>query len=679
MSTKPTYAELEKRLKALAQSKAESKLTEKALKESEERYNALFNRSFDCVFINDFEGNFLDANTAALDLLGYAKNEIQSLSYASLIREDQLPTALESMQEIIDTGAQKNILELELVRKNGEVVCIETKGALIYRDEKPYAIMGIARDISHRKRVEADLENQNRLMMSLLDNLQVGVFMVAAPNGKPLLANKRATELLGRGIMADATKNNIAEVYAAYQLGTDNYYPKDQMPIVRGLQGESHYINDMLVVHPDGTEVILEVFGSPVRDKQDNIVASLVSFTDITDRKKATEEKERLQGQLRQAQKLEAIGTLAGGIAHDFNNILGIILGNTELALDDVPEWNPTHFNLEEIKTAGLRAKDIVRQLLNFSRKAAPKKQILNMTPVLLDAIKFLRSTIPAFIDIRQNIQADADAILADATQIHQVMLNLCTNASQAMAQTGGIIKIIVRNIALTGESVEKYPDLVEGDYVMVAVSDTGPGIDPEIQNRIFDPYFTTKTVDQGSGMGLAVVHGIVTDHNGGVYVDSEPGNGATFTLFFPVATEKPERVTETKARIPLGKETILLVDDEAGMLTMGQNLIGRLGYTVECALTPFEAQKKIRSDPNRFDLVITDMTMPQMTGVALSKIIKAIRRDLPVIICTGHSDLIDEEKAKEMGFAAYIMKPMSTQDIAGIIRDVLDNRKKGR
>jgi len=396
---------------------------------------------------------------------------------------------------------------------------------------------------------------------------------------------------------------------------------------------------------------------------------------DITEDKRAGKEKIQLETQLKQAQKMESIGTLAGGIAHDFNNIMAIILGNTELALDDVPKWNSAHSSLEEIKKASLRAKNIVKQLLSFSRKTDQKLQPIQITSVIKDALKFLRSTIPTTINIHRDIQTTEETILADPTQINQIIMNLCINASQAMEQTGGDLNVTVAKVILDNNSAKDYPDLKSGDHVKIMISDTGPGIDPEIIGQIFDPYFTTKEVSKGSGMGLSIVHGIVKSHSGTIAVDSSQGKGTKFIIFFPLATEKPMVEAQTIHDIPRGNETILFVDDELSITKMVQRMFERLGYKVETTTTPRDALERFSLNPDNFDLVITDMTMPQMTGVKLAKKLMDIREDIPIIVCAGHSTLVNEEKAKELSLAAYIMKPIDMQETAQTIRKVLDKK----
>ncbi len=354
---------------------------------------------------------------------------------------------------------------------------------------------------------------------------------------------------------------------------------------------------------------------------------------------------------------------------------MGIIIGNTELALKDIPKWNPAYFNIEEIRAAGMRAAGIVKQLLSFSRKTDQKLKPMEIVPVIKDTLKFLRSTIPATIDIHEKISAIDETVLADPIQINQVVMNLCINASQAMEQTGGRLTIIVEKVVSNADSVDRWSDLPKGDYAKVAVSDTGPGIDSQIIDRIFDPYFTTKEIGKGSGMGLAVVHGIVKNLGGFVFIDSEPGGGTTFSILLPLTTEKSEAVTEATEDLPMGNETILFVDDEKSLVYMTQEMLAHLGYQVTAEINPIDALAIFQLNPDQFDLVITDMTMPQMTGVAFSEKLLAIRKDLPIIICTGHSALVDEENAKELGLAAYIMKPVNMSELAQTIRKVLDGR----
>ncbi len=430
----------------------------------------------------------------------------------------------------------------------------------------------------------------------------------------------------------------------------------------RILQGETYCEYEL--INPRNNNVY-SVTNSPMRHT-DGTISNLAILRNIT-------EKRAIEAQLRQSQKMESIGTLAGGIAHDFNNVLYMILGNTELALEDISNRDPVYKKLEGIKSAALRASGIVRQLLDFSRKIDRELKPVNAVFVIKDSLTFLRSIIPASVEIRRHLPDTDISILGDPIQINQVMMNLCTNASQAMEETGGILEITVKEVYLNEDAVEYYSDLHTGDYLQITVSDTGHGVEPEIIDRIFDPYFTTKEVGKGSGLGLAVVHGIVKNYNGAVSVDSRPGNGTTFTILVPVVAEKPVTEAEQTDEISRGNETILFVDDEKAITDITGTMLKRLGYKTEIKNDPAEALELFRSKPHMFDLVITDMTMPHMSGIKLSKELKEIRPDIPVIVCTGHSPFIDEEKAKSLNIAAYIMKPVRMRDIAKAIRRVLD------
>ncbi|RZB36760.1 MAG: hypothetical protein SRB2_01839 [Desulfobacteraceae bacterium Eth-SRB2] len=387
-------------------------------------------------------------------------------------------------------------------------------------------------------------------------------------------------------------------------------------------------------------------------------------------------ERRRFMEQLYQSRKIESIGTMAGGIAHDINNILGIILGNTELAMDDVPEYTPVRLNLEEVKTASLRGKDVVRQLLSFARKTNQERKPVKINPIVTEALKLLRSSIPTSIEIRSNIPSDSAIVLADPTQINQIMINLCTNAAHAMEEDSGVLEINLNRMTLDESTAQSY-ELSPGGYVKLTVNDTGHGIDPEIKDRIFDPYFTTREVGKGSGMGLSMVHGIVMTHDGAITVDSEVGKGTTFNVFLPMVEREfvPEIIVDED--LPAGNEKLLLVDDEESIVKMGHQRLERLGYKIESTTSSIEALELFRSKPDQFDLVITDLTMPKMTGDRLLKKIRNIRSDIPIILCTGFSEKMDKDKAKELGATGYLEKPHDKRELAKMVREVLDGKNE--
>lgn len=398
------------------------------------------------------------------------------------------------------------------------------------------------------------------------------------------------------------------------------------------------------------------------------ISGTLGMLIDISDRNK-------LEAKLQQAQKMEALGTLAGGIAHDFNNILAIILGNAELAIEDVSERSPVRHRLEEARKACLRAKDIVKQILTFSRQTEHEMTPTKITPIIEESIKLLRSSIPTTIEMRHNLSSHSDTINGDPGQIKEILINLCSNSAYAMRENGGVLEISLENITLDEQTAVGYDDLSPGDYLRLSVSDTGQGIEPDILNRVFDPYFTTKEAGEGTGMGLAAVSGLIRNHNGAITVHSEEGKGATFHVYLPLVQDEISPKADMEEPLPTGSECILFIDDEQSLVNLGRQILGRLGYSVITRTSSSEALDLFRKNPQQFDLVVTDMTMPDMQGDRLAKELIKIDPDIPIILFSGYSDRIDEEKAKEMGIAAYIMKPVAMREMANTIRKVLDEK----
>ncbi len=517
----------------------ERKKAAEELRESEERYRALFERSLELVYLCDFGGKFIDANDAALGMLGYTRDEITSLNFESLLTKDQLPLAVRTAEEILKTGSQKEVVEYKLRRKDGDYVYVESMGAIIYRDGKPFAIQGIARNITERRRSE--------------------------------------------------------------------------------------------------------------------------------------EQRLKLEAQLLQSQKMEAVGTLAGGIAHDFNNILAIILGNAEMASNDVPNWNPASESLKEIRRASIRAKDMVQQLLAFSRKADEVSIPINMAPIIKESLAMLKHAIPTSVEFKQRISDDPCSIMGDISQINQIVMNLAINAADAMSEEGGLLEVTLEKIILQEEKACFDWVLSPGPYVRLRMRDTGEGIEPKIIDRIFDPYYTTKEVGKGTGMGLSVVHGIVKRHGGGIRVESGLGKGTLFEIYFPALDEMAEEEKECKGEIEGGSERILFVDDEEPMVNLYRRHLERLGYDVKSTTKPEEALELFKANPDHFDVIITDMTMPRITGDRLAEEVLKIRPHMPVIICTGYSERMSAEKAEALGVRKYIEKPIDLRNLASSLREVLD------
>ncbi|MDA3896672.1 MAG: ATP-binding protein [Desulfobacteraceae bacterium] len=388
-------------------------------------------------------------------------------------------------------------------------------------------------------------------------------------------------------------------------------------------------------------------------------------MSDVSERKK-------LEAQLQQAQKMESIGTLAGGIAHDFNNILSSIIGFTELSLDDVEQGSPLEENLQEVFTAGIRAKDLIGQILILSRQDAFEFMPIPINPVAKEAVKMLRSAIPASINIQGNICDKQLVVQANPTQIHQVLINLATNANHAMSETGGVLMVDVDYVSF--DEISENINLTPGDYARITVSDTGTGINKDHLEKIFEPYFTTKAVGKGSGLGLSVVHGIVRSHKGDITVSSAPGKGTTFHVYLPLSEQQSIELPDTSEEpLPRGTEHILLVDDEPTIVKMLQRSLDRIGYTVTARPGSVEALETFCATPEKFDLIITDMAMPDMTGDKLADEIKKIRHDVPVILCTGFSDTIKIRTGPEMQIDEFLTKPVDRNKLLKVIRKLLD------
>ena len=387
----------------------------------------------------------------------------------------------------------------------------------------------------------------------------------------------------------------------------------------------------------------------------------------------AEAERLKLEQHLQRSQKMEAIGTLSGGIAHDFNNILGGIIGYTELVLLDTPDDSKSRRNLQMVLTAAERAKALIAQILAFSRQSEEERKPIKMSHTVKEVLSFMRASFPATIEIRNHIDPNIENIFADPVQIHQVFMNLCTNAHHAMREMGGILEIKLTSVDLGPSCGLIHPDLRSGTYVKATVKDTGHGIDKATLSKIFDPYFTTKEKGVGTGLGLAVAHGIVQKHGGVITVESEPGKGTVFDLYFPAIADEAVSEARISEQMPHGHERILLIDDEQFLVDIGRQMLQHLGYQVETRTSSVDALALFRAQPSRYDLVITDMTMPNMTGDYLAAELIRIRPDIPIVLCTGYSEMMLEEKARAIGIKALVMKPILMEKLAGAIRGALD------
>ncbi len=418
------------------------------------------------------------------------------------------------------------------------------------------------------------------------------------------------------------------------------------------------------------TEIHNDPFFKEERDLI-NVIAERIGH--FFERNKAEFEKVKLESRLQQAQKMEAIGTLAGGIAHDFNNILGAIIGYTEMARDDSPKESSVVEDLDKVLEASNRAAGLVKQILAFSRQDETEYILLQPSSIVEKAITMIRPSLPTTIEIIQDIDTKTGNIFGDPTQIHQILINLCTNAFHAMEDTGGRLDISLKEIDLRREDITPETYIDAGTFIQLSIGDSGAGMTQQVKDKIFDPYFTTKEVGKGTGMGLSIVHGIIKNYGGFLTLSSEPGKGTVFHVFLPVVNKEVLPTIEAIKQIPVGKEKILFIDDEDVLADMGKTMLERLGYHVTVRKSSLEALETFQNQPDQFDVVITDQTMPGMTGVDLARRMLQIRPDIPIILCTGYSSIISEEKAKSIGVREFALKPVGKGDLAVLIRKVLN------
>ena len=583
---------------------------------------------------------------------------------------DLPPEAVEEKQEFEQQGI-KSILAVPMIT-GGKVMGFI--GLDSVREEKMWAedtssllkIVGqvFANALENKKTRQALHESEEHLR-TVYETFPDSVTIIDAEDGRCVDVNSAFTRLTGW-----TTEDVIGKTAADLDIWHD---PHEREKLTAGIARNGKVENlEAKFRLKDGS--VITALMSAVLIQLKNKPHILTITRDISERKSAQKEREQLKTQLIQAQKMEAIGTLAGGIAHDFNNILGAIIGYSEMALYDTKKDSMEHYNIEQVLNAGHRAKDLVKQILAFSRKSEQDKNIISLATIVAEALKLLRASLPTTIEIRQNIEPNLDPIFADPTQMHQVVMNLCTNSAHAMGDTSGILKVELHNVDLSVKKAAQYPELNPGPYVKLSISDTGHGMDSETLDRIFDPYFTTKEQDKGTGMGLAVVHGIIKGHGGFIRVQSTPGKGTRFDILFPVMEKQMEPETAERKALPTGNEHILFIDDEETLIDLGKSMLKKLGYRVETRTRPDKALETFGAAPHKFDLVISDMTMPGMTGDSLAAELMKIRSDIPVIICTGYSEKIDEQRAQDLGIKGLIMKPFTIRSLSRTVRDALDH-----
>jgi len=664
MAGKPTYEELEQRVKDLEKALAGSELPgiEESLYQAEEMVKGILKIIPDTVSIKRVaDDSYIEVNDFFSHLFGYSREEIIGKTPLELNIYIN-PSDRTFILSLIKEKGFVNGLEVNYRKKDGTpITTLLSAQTIRYNNED--CLVAVTRDISKLRETEQALRKSEEEYRLLIENANEGIIVIQG--GQIVFINPQAMNLSG------FSPDEIHQI----QIG-EFIHPEDREEAIgrylRILQGENNP-GDFEYRAIDGRGNLRWLRSRSVLIEWKKAPAVLTFASELTEWKKTEAEKKRLEALLRQSQKMEAIGTLAGGIAHDFNNILTAIMGYAELSLFDLPKRNPSRDHIIQVLKATGRAKDLVQQILTFSRQSEQEDRPILISQVAKEVLKLLRASLPSTIEIRTKIQKEAGAVLADPTQIQQVIMNLCTNAAYAMREKGGVLDVRVEDIEMGAEQSKTITDRKPGLYIKITIKDTGEGMTPETMEHIFEPYFTTKEKETGTGLGLAVVHGIIKRLNGYIQVESRPETGTTFTIFFPKIGVSVTEKIEPLALPPMGHERILIVDDEEIIITLEKEMLQRLGYTVVSRTSPLEALEVFRAKSGEFDLVITDQTMPHMTGEHLAQKLIEIKPDIPIVLCTGYSAQIDENSAKALGIREFIMKPIVLLDLARIIRKVLD------
>ncbi len=647
----------------LDRSLAESR---RALEESEARYRHLFEHSPLGIFRTTLDGRALLANREMARMVGCDSPEDALRCFTDLAAQLYVDPRqrTEFIALIKKLGAVRHFV-YQARKRDGGLFWIEMNARLQEMigptGEIIPVIDGFAQDVTPQILAQQGLRESEERFRTIFEHNSAAMLLLDAATGAIVDANPAAADFYGWSV-SELRQMGIQDL--------NTLSPGMIQAQMRGGIGSESGRHEFLHRRADGSVRDVEVFSSLIATGERQLLYAIVH--DITNRKQAEEARKQLQVQLAQAQKMEAIGTLAGGIAHDFNNILGIILGYAELAKDSCPADSPTGRHLDQIVTAGERARGLVQQILTFSRQTKTETTVLDPAVIVKELLKMLRPSLPTTIEIVTDLDEQAGPIEIDPTQLQQILMNLCTNAFHAMEEQGGRLTLTLGPHAQAEEMPFGRTRVGPGRFVRLSVSDTGTGIAPHIRDRIFDPFFTTKEPGKGTGMGLSLIHGIVSEWGGFITVESIYGEGSTFHVHFPVASDMVQPASQPDKPPVGGSGHVLLVDDEEMLTDLGQAMLEQLGYQATTCNSGPQALALFTQRPQAFDLVLTDQTMPGMTGADLAQRMLAIRPDLPVVLCSGYTTKITEDQALAMGIRAYLKKPFSTAQLADLLHSIL-------
>jgi len=638
------------------------------LKESEEKFRTLTEELPNMVLIYQ-NGKIVYINERCKELIGFTREEIYDsrFDFLSIVAPEHRDVVMQKFFRH-KIGVIVDPYECTLIGKRSQRIdCLQTSKVIHY-DGEP-AVLGLVTDLTEIKRAqEAIRESQNRLSCIITSAMES--IITLDEHRRIQLFNPASEQMFGCS-EAEAMGQSI-DRFIALTNSDKNHNNSDaleQHSIVSILEGRVRTINGIRI---NGEVFPVEASIAKVHSGNEELYT--IILRDITERLKSEEKQRNLQSQLLQSQKMEAVGSLAGGIAHDFNNILSVIIGNAELVKLKLAPKHRAMKHIEEVISASDRAQELVRQILAFSRKQDAQFRPVRLHYILREGMKLLRASLPATIEIKVDLPLNGPLILGDATQIHQVIMNLCTNAAQAMEGINGKLYLRQKNVEFDDRAILYHPDLKNGQYAMFTVQDTGLGMDGFTLKRIFEPFFTTKAPGKGTGLGLAIVHAIIKNHGGAIKVQSQVGKGTQVDVYLPVYAGEEESIKSEQSKESFGRaERIMIVDDEEQLLSVLSETLKGLGYQVFPFIKPIEALQAFEENPAGFDLVITDQTMPHMTGIFLASRVRQVRNDTPIILMTGYDQLEDPKKLEALGIQTVLLKPFRKGVLGETIRKILE------